>query len=398
MSKINVAILINRMTGAGPARVASKLSLYLPDEHYNKVIIIYDAENSTYQINGKVINLNTKPSRNPIVRITNTIKRIFVLRRIKVKHKIDVTISLLPNPNLVNILSRKKDKVVISERSFMSKELNGFHGKIYSKIFKFLYNKSDLLIAVSKVVKQDLINQFGIEKNKIKVIYNFYDVENITSLSQEKIDNDELKIFENPTIITVGRLAQQKGQWHLVRAFKKIKKEIPNVQLCILGQGDLQDYLMNLAKDLGVEQDVHFLGFQENPFKYISKSDIYVFPSLYEGFPNALSEAMACGIPVISSDCKSGPREILSPSLDITEPMIKDIMYADYGLMVPTCDGEKYNAYQGLTNEEYLLAEAIVKLFRDEDSLKNYSVLSKERIKDFHKDRIIKEWETIIND
>lgn len=115
------------------------------------------------------------------------------------------------------------------------------------------------------------------------------------------------------------------------------------MKLAILGRGELEDYLKQLACEMDLEKDVYFLGFQKNPFKFISKSKIYVFPSLYEGFPNALCEAMACGVTVISSDCKSGPREILAPETNI-DGETKIIEYAKYGMLLPVCDDNCYGA------------------------------------------------------
>ena len=95
--------------------------------------------------------------------------------------------------------------------------------------------------------KKDLIKNYGLEEEKIKVIYNPYDIEKIRSLASEPIEDNYKEVFKNPTIITVGRLSKQKGQWHLIRAFKKVKEEIPNAKLVILGQGELQDYLIKLT-------------------------------------------------------------------------------------------------------------------------------------------------------
>lgn len=395
--KKNILIIVNRMTGAGPARVASNLSLNLSNSKYNKFIAIYDAESSTYELEGKkIINLNTKPTKNPIKKVFNTIKRIKTLKKIKKKYNINITISLLPNPNLVNILSRVDDKVIISERSFMSKELRGLHGNLYKYIFKNLYNKADFVIAVSMLVKQDLISNFGIYKEKIRVIYNFYDIEKILELSKEPLTVQDAKIFENPTIVTVGRLAEQKGQWHLIRALNKVKKEIPDVKLIILGEGELEDYLKKLVNDYKLTENVHFLGFQKNPFKYITKSDMYVFPSLYEGFPNALAEGMVCGLPVISSDCESGPREILSPDLDLNYPQIKNVLNGDYGILVPVCDGKLYDSNVKITKEENILANSIISLFKNQELQNMYSELAQRRMEKFRNDKLIKEWEQII--
>lgn len=399
MEKQNIAIIVNRMTGAGPARVASNLTLYLPNEFYNKTVIIFDAENSTYNLDGNVINLNIKGKKTILGKIYNTIKRIVKIRKIKRENNISTTISLLPNPNLVNILSKVDDKIIVSERSFMSKHFKGLLGKIYKLIYKTLYNKAYLVVAVSKVVKEDLISNFGIHRNKVKVIYNFYDVEKIALLANDPLLEKEEELFEKPTVITVGRLDDAKGQWHLIRAFSKIKEEVTDAKLIVLGEDTgLKEYFETLSKELNILKDVHFLGFKKNPFKYLSKAGIFVFPSLFEGFPNGLSEAMACGLPVISSDCQSGPREILSPSMSIELPTVEDVTYAEYGILVPTCDGNKYAAEIDLTTEENILAKAVIEVFKNKEMRKKYSMLSKERVRHFHKNNIIKEWENIIND
>src|SRR5699024_8610586 len=230
--------------------------------------------------------------------------------------EIDTTISFLPNPNLVNILSKRKEKVIISVRNFMSKSLSSSKLFIYKKVIKHLYNKAHLIVAVSEAIKLDLIKNFGVNEDKIIVIHNFYDIKNIREDSIKKLSLKKQNIFKQPTIITSGRLSNQKGQWHLIRAFSKVKEKIPNAQLVILGKGDLKSKLIDITYKLKLENSIHLLGFQSNPFKYIAEADIFVLPSLYEGFPNALCEAMACGLPVISTDCQSGPREILEPCID----------------------------------------------------------------------------------
>jgi len=252
-----------------------------------------------------------------------------------------------------------------------------------------------MLVAVSKGVKDDLIENYGIKEDKIRVIYNLYDLEKIQELSKKKIENKYKEIFNFPVIISVGRLTKQKGQWHLIRAFKKVKEEITNIKLIILGKGELEDYLKKLACEMDLEKDVYFLGFQKNPFKFISKSKIFVLPSLYEGFPNALVEAMTCGIPVISSDCKSGPREILAPETDL-EIETKTIEYTKYGVLIPVCDDNYYNAHFPLTAEERTLAKSIINLYSSKEFLENYAYKAKERAMDFNKDKIILEYEDIL--
>ena len=393
--KRNLAIIVPKLTGGGAERVASNLSLHLPEE-YHRYIILYDTEKMDYSYKGELIDLNAKVIANPLGKIKNFIKRIYKVRKLKKELKIDTTISFMEGPNIVNIFTKQRDKVIISVRNFKSKSSEGFYGKLYKLLIQVFYNKADIIVVVSKAIKRDLIENFGLNEEKIIVIYNFYKNEKINELAREVLEDEYIEIFKNPVINTAGRLTRQKGHWHLIRAFKKVKEEVSDAKLVILGQGKLEAYLKKLTKDLGLEKDVHFLGYKKNPFKYIARSTVYTFPSLFEGFPNALCEAMACGVTVISSDCKSGPREILAPDTDI-EQQAKEIEYVKYGILLPVCDGNYYDAGDPLTSEERLLQEAIVKVLSNENLKKKCKTKSREGIKRFHSDIIIEQWEKAVN-
>jgi glycosyltransferase involved in cell wall biosynthesis len=393
--KKNIAIIIPQLAGGGAERVASNLSLYLPEDKYKKHIIVYDTEKMDYPYKGELLSINTKVSRNPLSKIKNYCTRIYKLKKIKRDYKIDISISLLTRTNIANILTKGNDKVIVSVRNYLTKSSTGFYGRINNILIKLLYNKADHVVAVSNIIKTDLVENFGINENKIQVIYNPYDIEKINRLAQEEIEEEFQEIFKCPTIITAGRLTKQKGQWHLIRSFKNVKKEIPNAKLVIIGQGELEDYLKQLAVDLNLEKDIHFLGFRQNPFKYISRSKVYSFPSLYEGFPNTLCEAMICGVPVISSDCKSGPKEILSPDSDINKE-VANLTYCKYGILVPVCEEELISSKVELTINEKVLAESTIKLIKDIEISKMYSSLSVRRSNDFSYKKIISEWNRLL--
>ncbi|WZL71511.1 glycosyltransferase [Clostridiaceae bacterium 35-E11] len=392
--KKNIAIIVPRLTGGGAERVASNLSLYLSNE-YEKYIIVYHAEKIDYPYKGKLINLNTKAASNIIGKMINFVKRVYKIRKIKKQHHIETTISFMEGPNIVNIFSKYKDQVILSVHTFISKREDNFYSKVYKKLIKMFYNMADVIVVVSESIKKDLIKNYQLKKEKLRVIYNPMDIQAIQLMAKQEIEEKYSEIFSHPVMINVGRCIKAKGQWHLIRVFKKVKEKIPDIKLVILGEGELKEYLENLVKELKLEEDVYFLGFQKNPFQYISRSIVYVFPSLFEGFPNALPEAMACGLPVIAADCKSGPREILAPNTNI-EMETQTIQYTQYGILVPVCDGNFYSAYDPLTEKELVLVNSITNLVRDKDLSEKYAQYGRQRVQAFNIDRIIAKWIDII--
>lgn len=395
MKKLN--LFIGTLSNGGAERVVSNLSMCL-DKSIEKNILMFGKKSRVdYPYIGKLIYLDRNEHINIFNKIKNIFLRILSIIKIKKNNRDTITISFLEYPNLINVLTFKSGKTVISVRNHMStKHIKGIKSKLWNASIKYLYPKADLIVSVSKEIKRDLIENYKIKENKIKVIYNSYDIDSIQEKSKESIEDQYKAIFDNPVVITVGRLDKQKGQWHIIRAFSKIKQEIPNAKLVILGEGELGPYLKELASDFKIRDDVHFLGFQQNPFKYIARSRIFVMSSFHEGFPNALAEAMACGLPVISSDCKSGPREILAPNEFEVEKMDYDLKIGRYGVLLPVCDGNKYGVNDDITKEEVAMTRAIINLLEDEDRWNYFSKQSLKRIQDFHIVNIIKEWESLI--
>ncbi|MCS7029827.1 MAG: glycosyltransferase, partial [Bacteroidia bacterium] len=320
----------------------------------------------------------------------------------------DIVISMLERANYVNTSSStiSKHKSIISVR--MS-QLSG-RAKIhpYNLLNRFLYPRADYVVVVSKVIGRELERFYGVKAEKIKVIYNPLDLSLIQEKLKENLGRYE-EMFAFPVIITAGRLTKPKGQWYLLRIFKELRKYYKDLKLVILGDGELKDYLYNLSLDLGlktfmwgrnefrVEYDVFFLGFQENPFKFISRAKLFVFPSLWEGFPNALGEAMACGVPVISSDCRSGPREILAPNM-LPEHQTTEPEFTEYGVLMPVFDGKFKTSNEPITEAEKKWIDTI-KLLLSENVLRDrLSTGAKARVKDFELTKITEEWKNLIEE
>jgi len=189
----------------------------------------------------------------------------------------------------------------------------------------------------------------------------------------------------------MGRLVEQKGQWHLIRAFATVAGQDPAAQLIICGVGPEQDYLRELITQSGLENNVTLYGYDTNPYKYLAHADAFVFSSLYEGLGNSILEALACGTPVITTDCQCGPRELLYPDSDFTQT-VDGIVYAPYGILVPVVDGKRYTAADPLTPAEEKLAEAMLALKNDPQLRSHYVRQSKLRAADFDSNLIVEEW------
>ena len=168
-------------------------------------------------------------------------------------------------------------------------------------------------------------------------------------------------------IVNIGRLSGQKGHTWLLEAFSIVRKQVPS-KLIIIGDGEDSQKLKNLARDLNIEKDVFFKGYQKNPYKYLSRAAIFVNSSLYEGFGCVIIEAMACGIPVVSTACPHGPAEIIKDN--------------ENGSLVAIAD-------------QKAMAAAIIKLLENREMRIKFSLEGKKRAGDFSADKIVREYENV---
>jgi glycosyltransferase involved in cell wall biosynthesis len=323
---------------------------------------------------------------------------VLITRVLKVKQlakQKSTIISFLEYPNVINVLANKKDEAIISVRNHMStKHQKGLKSYFWKLTFKFIYPRAKKIIAVSQEISYDLCQNYGIKKSKISVVYNSYPIEKIEKLSREKLNAEELVVFSKKIIITSGRLSKQKDQNAIINSYKCLKRDLgEDIDLVIMGCGKEESNLKLLAEKLDIKDNVHFLGFRENPFKYLANSSLFIMTSLHEGFPNALVEAMICGLPVISTDCPSGPREIL---LQNASNQKKELTYGvngdDYGVLIPLIDQFKMDKQKYY---EYV-SDLMKKILTDDSINKNLSNKAKMRSNMFDINNMILVWEKLI--
>jgi glycosyltransferase involved in cell wall biosynthesis len=182
-------------------------------------------------------------------------------------------------------------------------------------------------------------------------------------------------------IVSMGRQDDVKGFWHLLKSFSLLHRKYEDARLLIVGEGDFKEY-WKLAEDLGIQDAVSFPGVKKNPFPWLALGRMYVMTSINEGFPNVLVEAMALGIPVISTNCMTGPAEILAEDFDAVSGR-QEYQDADYGILIPVMDAAKDLDADRITEEERMLAEQMERLLSDEVLYEKYSQAAVRRAAQF---------------
>lgn len=387
-----VGIIIPQLHRGGAARAASRLSEMLK-RWCDVRILSFENGGAGHKGGGDLFTID-EPNRYGSYSAGVLWRRVRKVREWKRREKIDVAISFMEGASLVNILSRLGEKVIVSVRSGHDQNC-GMMERLRRRLIYRSYSFADKVVVVSKLLKEAMGKSYGVSDERVEVIYNHYRREEIHGLAMEALEPTLDDKFSGPIVITAGRLVAAKGQWHLIRAIRKVVDSGAKVTLVILGSGELRNHLESLVRDLDLTRHVCLLGHQDNPFKYIAKATMFVLPSLYEGFPNALCEAMACGVPVISTDCRSGPREILSPTSDC-RIRATDVELAEYGILTPALDREPFSAKEPLSYGEQALARSIDTLLHEDDLRKNYEQRSQERILDFSEELASERWRAIL--
>ncbi len=296
-------------------------------------------------------------------------KAFWLLMKYVLQHRPRVIISALPAANILASTLRvifKDVRVVVTEHAFFSVYRRiAYHWKtrMRNRIMRQVLRFSDRYVAVSNGAADDLASETGIPRDQIDVIYNPLDLDDIDVKASEEVGHPWLKNKDIPVILSAGRLQAPKDFSTLFKAVK----EISDLRLIILGRGALEGSLKAEVEALGISDRVDFAGFVINPYAYMSKVDIFVLSSHYEGFGYVLVEAMACGTPVLSSDCPGGPTEILEGGV--------------YGTLVPVGD-----------------VEAMVQGIRAGLSAPVSSEVLKKRAKDFALEKIVSQYEKIIQE
>lgn len=353
---------IYRLGGGGAARTLLNIINHLDRKRFEPILVTLDF---TYPYE-RYVKEDVTFIKLPVKRLRQAILPLAQLLR---QETPDLLFSTVPNYNTVAILAKllsgTKTKLVVREAAYLG---GHFRENLKLKGYGFLYRFADRVVALSEGVKDNLTKRYHVREDKIEVIYNPVDLAHIEAESKREVELAPPFNQGKRIILTAGRLVPEKDHATLLRAFARIPKDY-RAHLVLLGEGELAQSLQELAQELGIEEDVSFLGFQQNPYAYMKQAEVFTLTSLSEGFGHVLVEALAVGLPIVSTRCNPGAEEILGDER--------------YGILVDVGDDKA-------------LAEGLCQaLDLSETEREAIVAKGKERAQDFSAQRIVAHYETM---
>lgn len=389
-------LLITPMLHQGGFERICVMTARLLQKDYEVFIAVFSMEDIAYDVSGlNVIDLNLASRKGKLGKIINVFRRCIKLSRLQKKLKIDVSYSFGTTANIANALSFGAKRKISSCRSFEE-----IKERLYMKL---ICHQTDKVLCCAEKMADLAERSYG--TGNIQALWNPCDIENIAFLSSTMPEED-ISFFRSKerVLVSMGREDDVKGFWHLLKIFRRVHEENGLTRLAVIGDGSFEEY-KRMAEELQIQEHVLFTGLKKNPFPYLKESNCYLLTSLSEGLPNALIEAMALSLPVVSANCLSGPAEILNVDWQEAEQQ-KEIFYADFGILIPPLR-EKKDINIIWSNEdpksilldetEEMFAKAVIELLENQEVYKKYQGLSAKRAADFSKEAYLKELRTCID-
>lgn len=406
----DILLLIPNLGLGGAQRVFHDHSVELA-KHYAITEAVFNLEGGDlYPSGNPVVSLDVSGGGGTLAKLQNFRRRLSRLRQLRERLRPAVVISHLEGADYVNLLSGGPGKTILCVHGSKLHDANirGPVGWLRKKVLiPRLYNRADRIVTVSRDIIPELIEEFGVKPGKLLTINNFFEVAQIEAKSHEPLSAAEAVVYAAaPVLVTSGRLTLQKNQAPVLDSFAALLLRQP-AKLVFVGDGELREALTARARELGLrvyaaweakaaltpDHDVYFLGLQQNPFKYLRPATAFVFPSSWEGFPMALGEAMICGLPVLSTDCPTGPREMLAPDTATPATPLRHAERGAYGMLLPmlTQPGT-------LAADQAVWTDAMAALLSDAAEQKNLGQLARQRMQDFTRERIFGQWVALVEE
>ena len=373
-----IALYIPDLRRGGAERAVSKFSEILRFDY--QVDIILHKPIVEYPVYGNIVDLGAEATDGFVGKLKINLKRIHRLKKLKKANRYACVISFLNNANIVNILScTRYTRVAVSVRNYYEADIYNGITHLTTGMLDILYHFADRIVPVTRQLEGILKNK-GIPQDKIITLYNPFDVNAIRNkMEEEVLTEEEMSFLKGRFVFTyVGRLSRQKGIWNLLKAFRRLLDR-SDVGLFIVGSGEQYSKIKEYIHQYEMS-NIMVVGQKENPFSYIHRTGSFILPSLAEGFPNVIGEALACGAAIIATDCKTGPREILAPDVSL-EQSLPELYEAQYGLLIAPMSGEE--EWDCFTDDDKRIYCSICRFLDNKEMVQRYRTSAVKRALDF---------------
>ena len=304
-----VALFTGSMRGGGAERAMLTLATAFAERGVGIDLVLVKAEGEYLKMvpaSVRVVDLDSRRTLTAVPRFLRYVRRERPVAMLSTLAASDVAALI------AKLIYGRRLRVVTRQSSMFASQLTLTRFKVRQtmRLVRLLLPKADGIVAVSEGVAADLRAQMPRAASKVTTIYNPVVAPGLSKQTAVPVEHSWFSDGGAPVILAAGRLVKEKDYPTLLRAFAEVARSRP-ARLVILGQGVERESLLELAERLGVSDRFDLPGFDVNPFRYMSRASVFVLSSRYEGFPNVLAQAMACGAPVVSTDCRSGPSEML---------------------------------------------------------------------------------------
>jgi len=319
--KKSLMFIIPSLEGGGAEKVLVNIITTLDRRTYRIILVLFNKKGVLLEKIPSTVEIYNLEKKSKYSIFNLVIKLTLLIRKLKPQN----VIGFMHYVNMITMLASclsgtKANRVVTIHTNILEAIKSPFLGPIKYFLYRQTFKLANHVIVPSEGIKNMMVKYFNILENKVKIIPHPLPVAKITQMANEPL---EPNFTDKKYILAVGRLTEAKGYQYLLKAYKIISLTAPHY-LVILGIGEKKEMLQTLTDDLGLSDRIIFAGFQKNPYKYMKNAELFVLSSLWESFAIVLSEAMLCGVPVISTDCPSGPAELIRHEVN--------------GLLVKPCD------------------------------------------------------------
>ena len=404
MSKRKLMLISPMLHQGGFERVCVTTARLL-QPYFDVTIVIFDSANIAYDVEGlSIVDIQMGVRKGKLQKILNIIRRSRKVRKLKKEMQPEIAYSFGPTANMVNAFSKTgKEKVWLGLRNYTDVE--------EETKMRLLVKKADLIVCCSRDIEKSVKIKYKF--NNTAVLYNLYDVDTIrkeAAASDPPLPfAEELKeagrLQQEPGqlryLVSMGRDDPMKGFWHMIKAFKLVHDQIPEARLILMGAGTFQKY-KTLAEQLKITDAIYFAGMRRDPYALLKYGEVYLLTSANEGFPNALVEAMTLSLAPVSTNCLTGPAEILVRNGDTAslndqfaekqKEKETPVIYGDYGIVVPEMQKEENLDPADITEEERNLADTVIRLLQDEKLLQSYRQAAARRAGDFTYEKYLEQF------